>query len=27
LNDQLEFILGELEANKKDIIEDIKNGA
>lgn len=27
LNDQLEYILGELEANKKDIIEDIKNGA
>lgn len=27
LNDQLEFILGELEANKKEIIEDIKNGA
>lgn len=27
LNNQLEYILGELEANKKDIIEDIKNGA
>lgn len=27
LNDQLEYILGELEANKKDIIEDITNGA
>ncbi len=27
LNDQLEYILGELETNKKDIIEDIKNGA
>lgn len=27
LNDQLEYILGELDANKKDIIEDIKNGA
>lgn len=27
LNDQLEFILSELEANKKDIIEDISNGA
>lgn len=27
LNDQLEYILSELEANKKDIIEDIKNGA
>ncbi|MFO0781547.1 MAG: hypothetical protein U0524_01470 [Candidatus Saccharimonadales bacterium] len=27
LNDQLEYILGELEANKKDIMEDIKNGA
>ena len=27
LNDQLEYILGELESNKKDIIEDIKNGA
>lgn len=27
LNDQLEYILGELEANKKAIIEDMKNGA
>lgn len=27
LNDQLEFILSELETNKKDIIEDITNGA
>lgn len=27
LNDQLEFILAELEANKKDIIDDISNGA
>lgn len=27
LNDQLEFILSELEANKKDIVEDISNGA
>jgi F0F1-type ATP synthase membrane subunit b/b' len=27
LNDQLEYILGELEANKKAILEDIKNGA
>lgn len=27
LNDQLEYILGELEANKKAIIEDITNGA
>lgn len=27
LNDQLEYILGELEANKKAIIEDIKGGA
>lgn len=27
LNDQLEYILGDLEANKKAIIEDIKNGA
>jgi hypothetical protein len=26
LSDQLEFILGEMEANKKEIIEDIKNG-
>lgn len=26
LSDQLEFILGELEANKKAIIEDIKSG-
>lgn len=27
LSDQLEYILGELEANKKDIIEDIQSGA
>ena len=27
LNDQLEYILGELEVNKQAIIEDIKNGA
>jgi hypothetical protein len=27
LNDQLEYILGELEANKKAILEDIVNGA
>lgn len=27
LNDQLEYILGELETNKKAIIEDIANGA
>jgi hypothetical protein len=27
LNDQLEFILGEMEANKKAIIEDINGGA
>lgn len=27
LNDQLEYILGELEANKKAIVEDITNGA
>jgi vacuolar-type H+-ATPase subunit H len=27
LNDQLEYILGELEANKQAIIEDITNGA
>lgn len=27
LNDQLEFIVSELEANKKDIVEDITNGA
>ncbi len=27
LTDQLEYILGDLEANKKEIIEDIKNGA
>lgn len=27
LNDQLEFILGELEANKQAILEDIKQGA
>lgn len=27
LNDQLEYILGELEANKKAILEDIANGA
>ncbi len=27
LNDQLEYILGELEANKKAILEDIRNGA
>lgn len=27
LNDQLEYILGELEANKKALLEDIKNGA
>lgn len=27
LNDQLDFIISELEANKKDIIEDITHGA
>lgn len=27
LNSQLEYILGDLEANKKAIIEDIRNGA
>ncbi len=27
LNDQLEFILSQLEANKKDIIEDINRGS
>lgn len=27
LEDQLEYILGELEANKKEILSDIKNGA
>lgn len=27
LNDQLEYILGELEANKQAILEDVKNGA
>ncbi len=27
LNDQLEYILGELQANKKAILEDVKNGA
>lgn len=27
LADQLDFILGELEANKADIVEDIKSGA
>lgn len=27
LNDQLEYILGELESNKKAIIEDIRSGA
>lgn len=27
LNDQLEYILGELETNKQAIMEDIKNGA
>lgn len=27
LNNQLEYILGELEANKKSILEDVKNGA
>lgn len=27
LNDQLEYILGDLEANKQAIIEDIKSGA
>jgi hypothetical protein len=27
LNDQLEYILGELEANKKAIIQDVTNGA
>jgi hypothetical protein len=26
LTDQLDFILNELETNKKDIIEDVKNG-
>ena len=27
LNDQLEYILSEMEANKKAIVEDIRNGA
>ena len=27
LNDQLEYILGELEANKQAIIEDIRSGS
>lgn len=27
LNDQLEYILGELEANKKAMLEDVTNGA
>jgi hypothetical protein len=27
LDDQLEYILSDLEANKKEILEDIKNGA
>jgi hypothetical protein len=27
MNDQLEYILGELESNKKSIIEDIRGGA
>jgi hypothetical protein len=27
LTDQLEYIIGSLNANKKDIVEDIKNGA
>ncbi len=27
LDDQLEYILGDLEANKKEILDDIKNGA
>lgn len=27
LNDQLEYILGEMEANKKAIIEDVRSGA
>lgn len=27
LDDQLEFILSQLEANKKEILDDIKNGA
>src|SRR5262245_15907252 len=27
LNDQLEYILGELETNKQAILEDIRNGA
>jgi hypothetical protein len=27
LNDQLEYIIGDLEANKKAIVEDIKHGA
>lgn len=27
LNDQLEYILGELEANKKAILEDVANGS
>lgn len=27
LNDQLEYVLSELEANKKDILEDIVNGS
>ncbi len=26
LNDQLEYILGELEANKKAIVEDLRSG-
>jgi F0F1-type ATP synthase membrane subunit b/b' len=27
LNDQLEYIVGHLESNKQDLIEDLKNGA
>jgi len=27
LSDQLEYILNDLEANKEQIIEDIRNGA
>ena len=27
LNDQLEYILGELEAHKKEIVQDVTNGA
>jgi translation initiation factor 6 (eIF-6) len=27
LNDQLEYILGELEAHKTEIVQDVTNGA